>query len=396
MRTNLHESEKARSRLSLPPPFSYHSWFMASSSPVRPDSRWKLLLIGCGLAGLAFNLLLALANSRTWDVDFNQYYAAGKLVGSGRLYDWDSIRPLELERNAKAVPFGRIPAFALAFKPLSALPYPVARLLWLSAGMAALAGFVCLWPFSSRAWVWVVLCWSAPAAMCLAYGQDSVLFLFFVALGLRLLLGGHDFCAGLAFSVCAAKPHLALLIPVFLAARLKWRSLLGGVAGGAIILALSFAAEGKDWPHRLLTLAQTPEFDPAAGRMPNLRGLLSFTGGGLAAEAALGLAVVAAVWFLSRKQPLWAVGALVPAGGLLLSHHAYFYDALLLLPVLLLPYRVPAPEWMRRWALVLFTPLPYLLLLTNAGVLGHLAISGYTLAAIAVAVWRGRGRSVRP
>jgi hypothetical protein len=357
---------------------------MATCAAARPELRRNLLLVGCGLAGLAVNGLLALANSSTWDVDFNQYYSAGKLVGSGRLYDWDSIRSVEIEQKIKAVPFGRIPAFAIAFKPLSALPYPVARTLWLCCGIAALAGFVYLWPFSSRAWASVAICWSAPVAMCLALGQDSVVFLFFVALGIRLLLGGHDVWAGLAFSACIAKPHLALLVPVLLIARLKWRALLGGVAGCTAAMLLSFAVEGKDWPYRLGTLARTPEFDPAAGRMPNLRGLLSLLGGGLAVEVALGLAVAAAVWFLCRSKPLATAGALVPAGGLLLSHHAYFYDALLLLPALLLAFQQPYPEWMRKWALVLLSPVPYLFLLTDAGLAGQIAITGYTLALMAV------------
>jgi hypothetical protein len=347
--------------------------------------RRNFLLLGASLAGLALNWQVAHANSATWDVDFNQYYSAGRLVGGGHLYDWDSIRPLELEHNAKAVPFGRIPAFAVAFKPLSVLPYAVARTLWFCIGLAALAGFVCLWPGLKREWALVAFCWSAPVAMCLALGQDSVLFLFFVALGFRLLAGRQDFPAGLAFSVCIAKPHLALLLPVVLIARLRWKAILGGAVGGAISMSVSFAAEGKDWLQRLLTLARMPDFDPAGGRMPNLRGLLSLVGGGLAVELALGLVVAAAVWFVSRLQPVAVVGAITLAGGLLVSHHAYFYDALLLLPALLLAFQMPGVEWLRAWAFFLFTPVPYLMLLTKLGVVGHLAITGYTLALLAVA-----------
>ena len=85
------------------------------------------------------------------------------------------------------------------------------------------------------------------------------------------------------------------------------------------------------------------------------------------------------------------------AGGLLLSHHAYVYDALLLLPALLLPFYAPWPdpwrEWLRKWAVFIATPTAYLCLLTNVSIifviLGHIAISGYALVLIiAVTVWR--------
>ena len=199
------------------------------------------------------------------------------------------------------------------------------------------------------------------------------------------------------FQPASPKPHLTLLLPVFLIARVKWKALLGSVAGGTAIVLLSFIVEGKDWPYRLLTLARIPEFDPAAERMPNLRGLLSFVGGGIAAEVALGLVIVAAIGFLSRRHPLPTVGALVLAGGLLLSHHAYVYDALLLLPALLLPFEATAHlEWMRKWAILLLSPTPYLFLLLTVSIpgvfLAHVVITGYTLALTAAMVWRDKSQ----
>ena len=68
--------------------------------------RRSLLMLCLGLAGVAMSGVLAVTNSRVWDVDFNQYYSAGKLAGSGDLYNWEAIRALELQRNEKAVPFG--------------------------------------------------------------------------------------------------------------------------------------------------------------------------------------------------------------------------------------------------------------------------------------------------
>jgi hypothetical protein len=305
-------------------------------------------------------------------------------VGTGHLYDWNSIRPLELAHGSRAVPFGRIPVFAVALKPLSALPYEWARFLWLAGSVGATVGFIFVWPDGpARRMRAAAACWSAPAAICLAFGQDSVWFLFFVAVGIRLLLRGREFAAGAVFSLCLGKPHLALLAPIWLAAQRKWRALLGGVAGGALGLVLSVAAEGWRWPARLLALARRPDFDPAPDRMPNLRGLLTVIDGGLAVEIAFALVIVVAVWQISRRLPPKAAAAMALAGGLLISHHAYVYDVVILLPALLLPFTDAFPSWLRYWALVLLTPIPYFFLLSNVEWPAHLAISGFTVALLA-------------
>ena len=342
--------------------------------------------------GLTLNTVVVLGSESGWNVDFNQFYSAGKLVGSGRLYDWESLRALELQQNIKPVPFGRIPAFAIAFKPLSLLGYPVARALWLSIEIAALGGFVCLWPLPSRPWAWAALCSSLPVFLCLALGQDSVLFLFFVGLGLNLLHRRFDIWAGLAFAACIAKPQLALLLPFFLIGRGKWKAFLSASAGVTASILLSFAEEGKEWPARLLSLARMPEFDPAPERMPNFRGLLAFVDGGIVAEIVLLLIMAIAVWLISRRQDLATAGAITLAGGLLISHHAYVYDVVLLLPALLLPFQGGHSEWLRKWAIFLFSPTPYLFQLSESSigaVLANVAVTGYTLALVVVLVRRG-------
>src|SRR5579883_1590950 len=111
---------------------------MATRGTVDRGRGWALYL-GLALAGVAFCAVLAARSPTAWDVDFNQFYSAGKLVGTGRLYDWDAIRRLELQHRATAVPFGRIPFFAFVFQLFSALPYGVARGLWFGVEVAALA-----------------------------------------------------------------------------------------------------------------------------------------------------------------------------------------------------------------------------------------------------------------
>ena len=58
--------------------------------------------------GLAFNIWFAVLNRGGWGVDFNQFYAASRLVGTGHLYDWDALRKIEAE-NGREVPTGRLP-----------------------------------------------------------------------------------------------------------------------------------------------------------------------------------------------------------------------------------------------------------------------------------------------
>jgi hypothetical protein len=105
------------------------------------------------------------------------------------------------------------------------------------------------------------------------------------------------------------------------------------------------------------------------------------------------LAVAAGCWLLSRQLPLPAAMALTLAGGLLVSPHAYAYDALLLLPALMLPFEGDYPLWMQTWAVLLMTPIPYLILLSNNELPGHLAVTGYTLAWFAVEAVRARRRA---
>lgn len=364
------------------------------------------MLAGLALAGLALNMFVAIVNRDSWAIDFNQYYSAGKLVGTGKLYDWQSLRALELRHTAGAVTFTRLPAFALAFKPISALPWEAGRVLWFAIGVAALAGFVALWPELDRVRACVAICWSMPVVLCLETGQDSTLFLFFAALGLKLLVDRRDFLAGLAFSACIAKPHLALLVPVLVIAQKRWEALVGGAAGVAASIALCFlSGEGRDWPQRLIALTSQIDGHPlvrgfapqnfppgeAPVRMPNLRGLLSLFGGSIGAEAAIGLAIIVAAWYISRSQRLPAAGAVILTGGLLLSHHAYMYDAILLIPALLLPFESAWQDWIRYWALFLVTPVAYFCILSNFSLLlpGHIAITGYVLTLFGLSIWRG-------
>jgi hypothetical protein len=207
----------------------------------------------------------------------------------------------------------------------------------------------------------------------------------------------RDFLAGLVFSLCAAKFHLALGIPIFLLARRRWGALAGGLAGGLVQLAISFAAEGREWPARLLQLSSISDFSPSPWKMPNLAGITHWLpyGGGL--EAGLAVLALAAVWIVSRRSTLTVGATAAVLAGLMVSHHAYVYDAVLLLPACALGLRLPGPQALRFAALLLSVPIPYVLLIEDnaAWVVAQVCINGFGLWLLGILALHGFRRSAR-
>jgi len=324
--------------------------------------------------------------------DFTEFYAAGKLAGSGQMYDWERVQQVERLYGNIEVPFGRVPFYAILFKPIAALPHVWGRGVWMLINALALGAFAMLWPVARRDWLAMSLCWSVPAALLLSTGQDTALFLAFAALGFRLLEADREIAAGLVFSLCAAKFHLALGIPVYLLARGKWNTITAAGAGGLMQFGISGAVEGWDWLLRLLGLARISEFSPAVPKMPNLYGLTHWLPFGLGVEALLTVAVLVAVWVIARRSTPAAGATAAVIGGLLVSHHAYVYDALLLLPALALAWELMLPEPARYWVLLLWTPIPYVALMADRlAAFAQASISLFCLALVGVLAAGGLG-----
>lgn len=335
--------------------------------------------------GLAVNLWIAANNSTGWGVDFNQFYSASRLAGTGQLYNWDALRKLEAE-HGQEVRTGRVPIVSFAEKLVGWMPYDAAHIVWLAASTLALAIFALFWPGMNRAMMLTALCWSLPAALLLVLGQDTPFWLMSVALGLWLLDRGHPRLAGIAFSFCICKYHLAVGIPILLVAQKRWSTLLAGAAAGAVWIAVSFAIEGPSWPRHYLAMIGQPLFSPAPERMPNLRGIAHWLPWPAAGELILAAGVVLLVWFICRnRSDLGAAGAIAVAAGLVLAHHGYANDCALLIPLLALTIqRNTTPLWLKVWAIVLLTPAPTLLIVTVKPFLGQFLLVGFVLAALAM------------
>jgi hypothetical protein len=336
----------------------------------------------CAL-GLAFNIWFAVLNKTGWGVDFNQFYAASRLTGTGHLYDWDALRKVEAE-NGLEVPVGRLPVVLYGYKILGSLPYAVARPIWMAGNIAALVFFAACWP-STRRWLMAVaLACSMPATLVVLFGQDVPFWLMFFTAGLLLMERKRPWSAGVAFSLCLCKFHLALGIPVMLAAQRRWRTWIAAAIAGVGLIASCFLIEGPEWPFRYAKMSHMPAFSPAPERMPNLYGIASWLPWTAATEVVGAVAIVLLLWAACRGgTDLGTAGAAAAACGLLLGHHAYAGDCALLIPLSVLTLqRQGAPPWLKVWAVVLLSPAPVLLLVSQKPFLGQMLIAAFVVTAI--------------
>jgi hypothetical protein len=157
-----------------------------------------------------------------------------------------------------------------------------------------------------------------------------VFLLLWIALAVRLCKR-RSWAGGIALSLCLAKFHLFLLLPVFLLSKGR-RLLPGAIAGAAALIVLSFAVAGWHWPVDYLAILRNPVINPDRAHPPNLHGL------GLppAGEAALTLVAAAiSIAGILRSAPPVAF-AVTLAAGVLFSYHAGWHDLVVVLPAALL------------------------------------------------------------
>jgi hypothetical protein len=335
--------------------------------------------------GLAFDIRVAVLNSSGWGVDFNQFYSAGKLTGTGHLYDWEALRKIEAE-HGPGVPTGRLPVVLYGHKLLGILPYRVAQTAWMGLSITALVVFAFTWPGAWPPLMALALAWSMPVTMLILFGQDTAFWLMFFAAGLALIERKKPRAAGVAFSLCICKFHLALGIPILLVAQKRWKTLIAGSISLLVLLASCFLVEGTRWPLEYLKMSQMTEFSPAPDVMPTLSAIASHLPWPAAIEILCAIAVVLFLVVVCRRTAdIGVAGAAAAACGLLVAHHALYADTSLLIPLGVLTVRHPGvPPWLKALAVLILSPLPFLL----AGALHNSLIWQLLIAPFVVtAIW---------
>jgi hypothetical protein len=347
--------------------------------------------------------------------DYASFYAAGGLalddpgLDPRALYDPDAqfreqapVLPSDSDGNLY---FGYPAFFVVPYVPLAALGFGASYLL--HTGLMALALVAALRlvrPMAAlvRAHAVEALAIAAtffPLFRGITGGQNTALSLLLVAVIWRSLHDGRETSAGVAAGLLLFKPPLALPFLGALVLARHWRAVLAAVVTAAGLCGIGAVATGPAWLTawldgvRYLDRVDTPfnvqNFVSVPGAAEAIFGIDSapatIVGFGLAAVAVV---IVSWAWWRGEGDLAGRI-ALTTAGALVMSPHALYYDAgLLVLVAIVLVERRPD---LKRWLPVLWAAgLTHL----AADALGFSPLSALVVVAFVTTAWLMRSRSV--
>jgi hypothetical protein len=335
--------------------------------PVSHSSRPPLWLASAALiAGWA-----ALYDLATWVIlfirqpihpDFRIFYVAaeaGLRYGWARIYDLDTLRALSSSFPAgqnyinPALPFINPPVFAWLIAPLTALPLPVAYVIWSAISLGAL---IWAWhlaaPYSGLRKIGLLAAALAlwPVLDAFYFGQPTLVMLGLLAATWWLCSKDRPLAAGAALALATAlKPHTVILVPLALAISGRYRPVLSWAVVGSLLAIACVIALG---PSGLNSWLQTLEYGQTDTGQAHYTLAYVFGTGVLpyALEALLGVAALAIAW--RRRADLNVVFALGLLGSLVFAFHLHQYDYAALILAAWLVLRTDPPLWHRLWLLV--------------------------------------------
>jgi hypothetical protein len=254
------------------------------------------------------------------------------------------------------LPYLYPPVFLLLSLPLAALPYLASMGAFLAAGYAATCA--CLKKILPKNWPWLPVLAMPGAMMNAIITQNGFLSATCFA-GALLLLERRPALSGACLGIFAYKPHLAIGIPVALAAARRWRALFSCAATACGLAALSWLAFGTlTW---LAFLRATPVTRAALETHAEIwtklvsvygaiRVLHGSAGLGFAAQAiAIAIALVVLARIAARRPGAGAeISALVSAT-MLCTPYVMDYDLVCLgVPMAWIAAEATKTGW-RRW-----------------------------------------------
>lgn len=338
--------------------------------------------------------------------DFLAFWGAAKITltqGAAASYDIALQKAVQASTGFDEVfAFVNPPPFLFAVTPFGALPYPAAWIAWVVSTFAI--WFAVSWRIAPRFWPLIL---AYPGAMIAASHAQNGLLTGALLVGGVALAGKRPWLGGALIGALVIKPHLAVLLPFWLAAGGKWKAFTAAGISAISLLALSWLVFGTEtmlayttsWEKSAILMAQ--DDDGFFLRMATLYGQLRVWAGheiALAANGVVALAMVVMVW-RSWKHfggDMRATGALALAATPLASPYLFNYDlAFLILPTLWLVAEARDRDGgFRPWDKLLLLTLWLAPFATRAVALPlHLNLMPIASAAMVWLIWQ-RGKSV--
>ena len=275
--------------------------------------------------------------------DFLAFWGAARLTVAGTpalAYDLAAETAAQAQSGLSSVfAFVNPPPFLLAIAPLGWLGYPAALVAWVVAGWA-------IWLLVARRVLpQATLAIAAfPGAWLAASHAQNGFLTGALLIGGVLALRRSQALSGALFGLLIVKPHLALLVPLWLAAGRKWTAFAAAAASALTVSLVSVLVFGAEtWRAYPQTFAVSEAImarseDAFFLRMGTVySGLRYHFGSDLALAGQtlvtlLGAALVVLVWRRTRDTD--AAGALMLAATALGSPYLFAYDlAFLAMPV---------------------------------------------------------------
>jgi arabinofuranan 3-O-arabinosyltransferase len=327
--------------------------------------------VAAAAVGYVVNLLPQLTdqltdgNGRPFGDDFVNYWSGAWLALHGRaaeVYDIHAFHAFEQSVVGPAVGgyhYSYPPVMLLLSAPFALIPYVPALFVWLGASWYAFYRVLKHFMPDGGAFLFAL---ATPAVLVNAVGgQNGAWTAAFLGGGVSLL-ERRPWLAGVPFGLMIYKPHLAILLPVALAAGRKWRTFLSTGATAAVLLGASVAWFGTNlWAlyfrnvevlrHVIL------ESNVVVNRMVSVFVAVHPLGASIAAsylvQAAFGLVAcvaVALVWF--RDAPAGVRYAVLLLGTCLATPYLQDYDLVFGALVLAWLWRQPVELYSSEHALL--------------------------------------------
>jgi Glycosyltransferase family 87 len=297
--------------------------------------------------------------------DLRVFYTPGYMLRTGQrkeIYNFAAVRRDQDERIAAdnaAVPFLHPAYEALAFAPLSFLPYHAAYVVWAGVNFAILGliNFL-LRPsipdLSAIGPQWIppaLLLGFMPVAFAILAGQDSLFLLLLLVMAYRRI-ASNELHAGILLGLGMFR--FQVLLPI-VALFLLWRSLkfvAGWVVGSAVVLSVSVMITGIGAQIQYAKLLhQMSGVSPwlLLRRMPNLRALFTSCDLGIVPLAVVSLSILLVTAVVGARQNAQQKLLLAVSVSVLVTYYLFMHDlSLLALPLLLaINEAIARGHWLR-------------------------------------------------